>query len=115
MTGLPPRTRQIVYERDNWRCLGCGRDVSQMQWRSVQHRKARGVGGTNDLSNLVTLCGSATSPGCHLWAESRDDEAAARGLYVPSWNDPREIPVVTWTGKAVYLHDDGGVDDHYRP
>ena len=51
-----------------WRCARCGKDVTYIQ-SSIQHRKARGMGGTNDPSinspaNLIVLCGSGTT-GCH--------------------------------------------------
>lgn len=78
----------------------------------MQHRKARGQGGDNSPQNLVTLCGSATSTGCHLLCEQRDPEMTARGFVVPSWGDPAEIPLVTWTGRAVLLLPDGGVKDY---
>ena len=81
----------------------------------MQHRKARGVGGGNGPENLVVLCGSATSQGCHLLAEQRAEEMTARGLVVPSWNDPLEIPVVLYTGEAVYLTADGRYSDHWEP
>jgi hypothetical protein len=81
----------------------------------MQHRKARGVGGGNGPENLATLCGSATSPGCHLLCEARDQEMQARGLVVPSWNDPAETPVVLWTGQSVYLTADGRYLDHWEP
>ena len=32
-----------------WRCARCGKDVTYVQ-SSIQHRKARGMGGTNDPS-----------------------------------------------------------------
>jgi 5-methylcytosine-specific restriction protein A len=82
----------------------------------MQHRKARGVGGGNGPENLATLCGSATSPGgCHLLCEARDREMQARGLVMPSWNDPAETPVVLWTGQSVYLTTDGRYLDHWEP
>ena len=82
-----------------------------MRWRSIQHRKARGQGGTSEMSNLITLCGSATSSGCHWLAEQRSDEMIARGLVVRSDQDPLTVPVVLWTGRAVLLDDEGGVRD----
>lgn len=107
MPGITPRLRSQVLERDGYLCLGCGQDVTHMRWYSIQHRKARGGGGRNELTNLVTLCGSATSQGCHLLCEQRDSEMRARGLWVSQWDEPRDIPVILWNGKAVRLLDDG--------
>jgi len=108
---VPPKTRQLVLERDSWTCLGCGRDIRTCYWWSLQHRKARGQGGGNGPENLATLCGSATSPGCHLSCERRDPEMTARGLVVPSWNDPLTVPVVLWTGRAILLTTDGTYEE----
>lgn len=63
--------RAAIYEVGHGRCIGCGRpDVS------AQHRRARGMGGTSDVSighpaNGVPLCGGAMAGvlGCHGWAE----------------------------------------------
>lgn len=115
MTAPSARLRELILERDNWTCLGCGQDIRSGRWWSMQHRQARGVGGLNIAPNLVTFCGSATSQGCHLLAEARSDEMMARGFVVPSWNDPSEIPVILWTGQAVYLTMDGKYSDHWQP
>jgi hypothetical protein len=81
----------------------------------MQHRKARGVGGSNGPENLVTLCGSATSQGCHFLCEARADEMTARGFVIPSWTDPLDIPVILWTGRAVFLTTDGCYADCWEP
>jgi hypothetical protein len=111
VSGPAQAVRSLVLERDDWTCLGCGKSVLGLQWWSLQHRQARGAGGGNGCENLATLCGSATSPGCHLLCESRSPEMTARGLVVPSWNDPAEVPVVLWTGRAVMLTTEGTYSD----
>ena len=114
-TGPDRATRDTVLERDDWRCVACGRVVLNQQF-SVQHRRARGSGGSSDPrinapSNLILLCGSATSPGgCHLWCERRNSEAEDLG-YVVSLNsreDPASVPVHHALFGLVYLLDDGG-------
>jgi hypothetical protein len=115
-TGPDRATRELVLERDEYRCVCCGKPVSDGPW-STQHRRARGNGGTsrpeiNRPSNLIILCGSATSPGgCHLWCERRSTEAEDLG-YVVSLNskeDPADVPVHHWLYGLVYLRDDGGI------
>jgi hypothetical protein len=62
------RVRRLVYERDNWTCQDCGcrclntRDSKKHPKRKIQahHIVSRRHGGTDDLSNLITLCMS-----CH--------------------------------------------------
>ena len=107
---LPKKLSLAVRERDSFCCLGCGKNILEERWWSIQHRKARGVGGLDELVNLVTVCGSATSPGCHLLCEARDKEMNARGLWISSWNDPATTPVILWTGISVMLT----VDGHYQ-
>lgn len=105
------RMSLLVRERDDYHCLGCGQDIRSLRWWSIQHRVARGQGGRNEFPNMVTLCGSATSPGCHWLCEQRDAEMAARGLWLRSGADPGKAPVVLWTGRAVLLTADGRYEE----
>jgi hypothetical protein len=83
---------------------------------SVQHRRAQGLGGTsleetNNLANLLILCGSAVD-GCHGWVENEArGEAEARGLWVRHAYDAdgqpvpvERYPLVLWSGRRVLLH-----------
>jgi 5-methylcytosine-specific restriction endonuclease McrA len=107
MPELPKATRAAVYARDEGRCQACGIFVMR-EWKSIQHRKARGTGGTNNMSNLVLMCGSATT-GCHRLAENRDSVMLRRGFWVPSWLEPAAVPVERWDGTLILLNDDGTV------
>ncbi|MDJ0796020.1 MAG: HNH endonuclease [Calothrix sp. MO_167.B12] len=49
--------RQEVLERDNRQCQVCGKEHSAQ----VHHIIPRSQGGTNELSNLIVLCGR-----CHM-------------------------------------------------
>ena len=49
--------RQKVLQRDNRICQVCGKEYSGQ----VHHILPRSQGGTNDLANLITLCGK-----CHM-------------------------------------------------
>lgn len=51
--------RRQVLERDKFHCLSCGIAVTSAE-ADVHHLLPRSMGGTDDLSNLVTLC-----DGCH--------------------------------------------------
>ena len=65
---IPEHVRQAVYERDGKRCRLCG--TTSAYSFSVHHVIYRSEGGTNELSNLILLCGSG-SQGCHLKVHSR--------------------------------------------
>ena len=113
-TGPDRATRDLVMERDDWRCVACSKVVLNQPY-SLQHRQARGMGGTSDPAanspvNLIVLCGTATSPdGCHFWCEERNTEARDLGYWVPSWEDPATVPVHHAVHGLVYLTDDGEV------
>jgi 5-methylcytosine-specific restriction endonuclease McrA len=112
-TGPSAQTRAMVYARDLGCCAGCGKAVKDIP-HSIQHRVARGMGGTsrpeaNSFENLVVLCGDATTPGgCHLKAEERDDEMHDRGLWLESWERPDLVAVAYATP---YGHDEFWLTD----
>jgi len=103
---IDPATRAAVRERDNYQCQACGTAIAG-GWYSVQHRVARGTGGAGTPDNLVLLCGSATSPGCHRRCEDRDPVMHARGFWLNSWESPADIPVAAFGGQVRYLAKDG--------
>ena len=112
-TGPDRATRELVLERDDYRCVSCGLPIMGQQY-SLQHRKARGVGGDNTPANLIVLCGSATSPGgCHLAAEQRGAQSLDLGYWVPSWQHPADVPVMHFVHGRVWLTDTGEVS--YSP
>lgn len=83
--------RQAILESGLGRCAGCGRtDVT------TQHRRARGMGGTDNLSighpaNGVPLCGDGTR-GCHGWAEHNPTDAALLGWRLAPGEDALTAP-----------------------
>jgi hypothetical protein len=87
--------RDAVLQRDDYACQRCGRDISNFPY-SLQHRLPRGRQGTNTLANLVTVCGSATTPdSCHDWMEHQARRrATAEGWLVPSGIAPESWPVL---------------------
>ena len=103
--------REIVLERDDYTCACCGNSVWQRPY-SLQHRVARGMGGTsnpaaNRPSNLITLCGSATSPsGCHLLAEERNQAMNELGFWLRNSQRPALEPVAHALYGWAYLLDE---------
>lgn len=100
-TGPDRATRALICKRDCYRCVRCGKpcgpDIAEY---SLQHRKARGVGGDNSPSNLILLHGSATT-GCHAEVERRGERDNAEGYWLWSWQDPAAEGVM-------YVSEDGG-------
>ena len=98
---VPRSMARAVLDRDEHLCQRCGRSVRSVLHFSLQHRRPRGAGGSrhaNFLANLITVCGSATSPGgCHLAIEETDRPAAtAQGFLVPQGHDPAMCAVLRW-------------------
>jgi len=65
-TTIPPRIRRQILARDRHRCQypGCGRT----RFLEVHHIAPRNRGGTNDPTNLITLCSA-----CHHLHHARAD------------------------------------------
>lgn len=110
-TGPTPEVRELVMERDGYRCVKCGLPVSGEPGRdySLQHRVPRGMGGSRDPrlnlpSNLILLHGSGVT-GCHGNVESNRTAALAYGYLVPRHADPADVPVLVTTrpGNGVEL------------
>lgn len=109
-TGPDRSTRELVDERDDWTCACCDESVHGRPF-SRQHRVARGMGGTSDArlnapSNIVLLCGSATSPGgCHLACEERSERMHELGFWLNSWQRPWLEPIAHARFGWAYLLD----------
>ena len=118
-TGPSAAVRSLVHAREGSACAACGISITGRP-HSVQHRVARGMGGTpdpeaNSLSNLVLLCGSATTPGsCHEACERREPAMRARGFWLYSWENPAEVPIMLasphGSGMTVRLTPDGNYE-----
>jgi predicted restriction endonuclease len=52
---IPASVRVAVLHRDGYKCVFCGRNAKQVQLE-VDHKVPFSKGGSNDLSNLQTLC-----------------------------------------------------------
>lgn len=98
--------RQAIYQREDQCCAWCGKHA---QGGSVQHRTARGMGGTRrkvTLADGVLLCGSATT-GDHGMFESRPEIALRYGYRVPQSMSADETPIFIWGHGWVLLAADG--------
>jgi len=107
-TGPTPATRALVLDRAAGCCELCGRILHDgyawLEEHSFHHRQPRGMGGTsndaaNSPSNLLLLCGSATTKdGCHAFVESHRRSAEGEGWLVRRPTDPATVPVTVFAG-----------------
>lgn len=107
-TGLQPRrardtgpskvTKELVWARAGGRCELCGGPLAGMRGFSRHHRRPRRMGGsrrpdTNSPSNILLVCGSATTPdGCHHRIEANRAQAYDEGLLLRDGQNPEEPP-----------------------
>lgn len=52
---IPAAVRQYVFERDGYQCRGCGRGDRTVKL-TIDHIIPIAKNGSNDISNLQTLC-----------------------------------------------------------
>lgn len=52
---IPPEVRKYVFERDRFQCRSCGKTKLETEL-NIDHIVALARGGSNDISNLQTLC-----------------------------------------------------------
>lgn len=62
---LDENIRKAVILRDNCKCMECGKSNTLLE---VHHIRARRFGGSNSLSNLITLCSK-----CHQKTEGKEE------------------------------------------
>lgn len=118
-TGPTSDVVEACLERAGYSCEACSVGLGDRRgedW-SVQHRVARASGGTrapwiNRPSNLLILCGSATTPGsCHLFAESQIGPAVAAGWRIKHRANPLYVPVLITRNRWLYLTDEATYAD----
>jgi hypothetical protein len=67
-TRVMPALRWQVFQRDNWKCVSCGRGSQDDVMLQVDHIIPRSKGGKNELSNYQTLCHL-----CNIGKGNKDD------------------------------------------
>jgi 5-methylcytosine-specific restriction endonuclease McrA len=104
-TGPSPKVRAQVEARDGNRCVKCGQPVARDE-DSIHHRWPRGRGGTNDVENLILLCGTGTTRH-HGWVEKNRAVSYKLGYLVETGIDPADVPVLVAGKGWMYATADG--------
>ncbi|MBW4623053.1 MAG: HNH endonuclease [Cyanosarcina radialis HA8281-LM2] len=52
---IPPEVRKYIFNRDRYQCQSCGQTQRETEL-NIDHIIPIATGGTNDISNLQTLC-----------------------------------------------------------
>ena len=104
-TGPSAKVRSLVEARDGNRCVKCGQLVARDE-DSIHHRIPRGRGGTNDVENLILLCGTGTT-GHHGWVEKNRAVSYKLGYLVETGIDPADTLVFVAGRGWMYASPDG--------
>ncbi len=79
---IRPEKRLAIYLRDGFSCVVCGKAADDGHVLSLDHVVPRVDSGTNDSSNLVTLCCGCNSSKQHKdlkqWLIERDSNTASK-------------------------------------
>lgn len=113
-TGPVQSTRELVWTRDEGRCVLCGVGLLGRQ-SAVHHRRNRGSGGSSDPAinspaNLLSVCDGPGS--CHEWIGASPAEAYEAGYMVSlnSRQDPADVPLIHAVFESsVFLNHDGTI------
>lgn len=90
---IPKRSRELVGQRDRWRCARCGIPSPCGHWH---HRRSRSV---RDEHVNCPCNGVWLDPVCHAWAHSNVVLSRAEGFVVSrSVADPSTVPFHTPAG-----------------
>lgn len=106
--------REVIYDRQLGTCLACHTGMGPDRMHAHHRMRRRDLGWCP--CNVVGL-----HPDCHVVApqavHQRVTWARDAGLIVPTWGEPREVPVrhiVPWSG-LLYLGCDGLVGGDLTP
>ena len=107
---LAVRTRAGDGDPDNARCEATGVWLGRYGGE-IQHRRARGMGGTSDPVTNSIVNAVLLSKEAHRLAESRDEGMNAEGFWLRNGEDPALTPILlhsqNGSGMTVYLGEDG--------
>lgn len=107
-------TLRLVEGRENNRCIVCDRYLRNGEWpgSSHHHRKRRsqtyGDPERHAPSNVIDVCGTDNSTGCHGWIHQHPEQARALGYLLKSYDpEPSQVPVYSCRRGWILLDTDG--------
>ncbi len=107
-------TLRLVEGRESNRCIVCDRYLRAGNWpgMSHHHRKRRsqtyGDPERHAPSNVIDVCGTDNSTGCHGWIHQHPEQARALGYLLKSYDpEPSQVPVYSCRRGWILLDTNG--------
>lgn len=112
--------REAVFTRDGYTCQCCGRSVKDHAILHVHHIRYRSHGGTDRMSNLITVCEKCHTsanhqPGGKLWNWKTDVKSFKGATYMTAvrWKLYREVKT-TFPDKTIHITYGAGTKERRR-
>ena len=112
--------REAVFTRDGYTCQCCGRSVKDHAILHVHHIRYRSQGGTDRMSNLITVCEKCHTPADHqpggkLWNWKPDVKSFKGVTYMTAvrWKLYREVKT-TFPDKTIHIAYGAGTKERRR-
>ena len=112
--GFAAATRRRILQRDDYRCVVCGKGVADGVDLHVDHRVPQFKGGKGTLSNGQTLCSS------HNFQKTNLDQTTFAHKFFTEWHkqlkssrsrDPEQKKLVAFCEAVLALYKKHGVDE----
>ncbi len=116
MSGFPQSVKELILARSSGMCEVMVDNLCTYTAQDIQHRRARGMGGSKRADTNTAAAGIAVCRACHRYLESRPLDAEANGWVIPNNRRPPLDPAsvrVLWRKQWRYLDTDGGM--HQQP
>ena len=112
MSGFPQRVKELILARSSGMCEVMIDNLCTYHAVDLQHRRARGSGGSKRADTNTAANGLAVCRPCHRHLEGRPFDAEANGWVIPNNRrppiDPASVPVL-WRGEQRWLDEQGGL------
>ena len=107
-------TLRLVEGRESNRCIVCDRYLRAGNWPGMSHhhkkRRSQTYGDPerHAPSNVIDVCGTDNSTGCHGWIHQHPEQARALGYLLKSYDpEPSQVPVYSCRRGWILLDTDG--------
>lgn len=88
---IPTRLRFLILQRDNFACVICGSKAKDGVKLEIDHKIPVALGGTNEATNLFTLCNICNSGKSAFLVPNLPNVAVLQNVVKPRQNKPPRV------------------------